>query len=157
MAATVRFDVRHHFDAPSQLVWDELVDWAGHGAWIPATRVEVDPGDATAVGATFTAWTGFGRLALEDRMRVAACAWDDDAGRGACEVDKLGPVLKGRAGFTIERDIAGVGTVLTWFEDVTVAHAPKFVAPVLARLGAAGFRHGMRRLAALLARRTRQR
>jgi hypothetical protein len=155
--AAVRFDVRYHFDAASRPVWDELVDWAGHGAWIPATRVHVDPGEPTAVGTTFTAWTGFGRLALEDRMRVAACAWDDDAGRGSCEVDKLGPILRGRAGFTVERDMSGAGTVLNWFEDVTVPHAPQFVAPVLAGLGAAGFRHGMGRLARLLARRSRQR
>jgi Polyketide cyclase / dehydrase and lipid transport len=155
--AAVRFDVRYHFDAPPRLVWDELVDWAGHGAWIPLTRVDVDLGDPTAAGTTFTAWTGFGRLALEDRMRVAACVWDDDVGRGSCEVDKLGPILRGRAGFTVEHDMSGAGTVLNWFEDVTVPRVPQFLAPVLAGLGASGFRHGMHRLAGLLARRTRQR
>ena len=41
--ATVQFDVVHPFDAPARAVWDELVDWKGHEAWIPATRVAVGP------------------------------------------------------------------------------------------------------------------
>lgn len=147
--ANVRFEVPYHFAAAPQRVWDELVDWAGHAEWIPATRVEVDAGDPTAVGATFTAWTGFGPLALEDRMRVAACEWDADAESGRCEVDKLGPVLRGQAGFTVRPE--GAGTGLVWFEDVEVRFVPGFVAPLVARLGAAGFRAGMRRLAKLLA------
>lgn len=70
--AHVRFEVRYHFPVPPLEVWDRLVEWAGHGDWIPATRVVVQPGHPTVVGATFTAWTGIGRLALEDRMRVSA-------------------------------------------------------------------------------------
>ena len=84
--SSVRFAVTVDFDASSRMVWDELVDWKAHEAWIPATRVEVHGDDPTAVGATFTAWTGFGRLALEDRMRVTECGWADETQRGACEV-----------------------------------------------------------------------
>ncbi|MBT6444851.1 MAG: SRPBCC family protein, partial [Acidimicrobiaceae bacterium] len=65
--AKVVFTVNHHFAADPQAVWDELADWAGHANWIPATRVEVAPGDPLAVGAEFTAWTGYGPLKLEDR------------------------------------------------------------------------------------------
>jgi hypothetical protein len=148
---SVRFDVIHRFDAPVRLVWDELVDWAGHAEWIPATRVEVAPGDPTAPGARFTAWTGLGRLALEDRMEVVSCAWDDAAGSGTCEVRKLGPVLTGTAGFTVRPD--GAGAVVEWREDVVVPLVPRFLAPVVARAGAAGFRSGMKRLGKLLARR----
>jgi Polyketide cyclase / dehydrase and lipid transport len=144
--AHVRFEVHHHFSASPRQVWDELIDWSGHGAWIPATRVVVDPGDPTAVGATFTAWTGFGRLALEDRMRVSACEWDADLNHGSCQVDKLGPVLHGTAGFTIVAGSTG-GAELAWIEDVTIRRIPQLVAPLLARIGAAGFRQGMRRLA----------
>lgn len=147
--ANVRFVVPYHFSAPPQRVWDELVDWAGHGAWIPATRVVVDPGDPTAVGATFTAWTGIGKLALEDRMRVGEFSWNPATGHGACRVDKLGPILRGTAGFTVSPDRSG-GTDLNWIEDVSIRRLPQFIAPLLARAGAAGFRQGMRRLARLL-------
>lgn len=146
--AVVEFEVRSEFEAPPRTVWDALVDWKGHEAWIPATRVDVDPGDPTAVGATFTASTGFGPLALPDRMRVVRCDWSDDTSIGDCEVEKLGPILRGRAGFVVEPD--GDGTVSRWVEDVTVPYVPQFLAPVAARIGAAGFRLGMRKLARLL-------
>ena len=62
--AAVRFEVRHSFTAPARVVWDELIDWKGHEAWIPATKVEIHTdGDPTAVGAEFTATTGYGPLA----------------------------------------------------------------------------------------------
>ncbi len=142
--AHVRFELTVDFAAPARVVWDEMVDWKGHEAWIPATTVEVRADDPTAVGAEFTAWTGFRPLALEDRMRVVRCDWDDAAGRGDCEVDKLGPVLAGRAGFTVVPD--GAGSQVRWFEDVTVKWAPGFLAPVLSFFGALGFKTGMRKL-----------
>ena len=125
--ADVRFVVTVDFDASPREVWDELVDWKAHEAWIPSTRVEVDAGDPTAVGATFTAWTGFGRLALEDRMRVTDCAWVDATGTGTCEVEKLGPVLRGHAGFTVQPQ--GSGARVDWTEDVTVRWLPRPVGP----------------------------
>lgn len=142
--ADVRFEVRTRFAAPPRRVWDELVDWRRHEAWIPATRVEVRADDPTDVGAEFTAFTGVGPLALEDRMRVARCEWSETDERGECEVDKLGPVLHGRAGFTVRRE--GAGSVVVWVEDVSVRRVPAFAAPLAARVGAAGFRLGMRRL-----------
>ena len=145
----VRFAVTVDFDALPQVVWDELVDWKAHEAWIPATRVEIHGDDPTAVGSTFTAWTGVGPLALEDRMRVTECRWADEAQRGECEVEKLGPVLRGRAGFTVEPE--GRGARVEWIEDVTVRWLPRFLAPVAARLGAGGFRFGMKRLNRMLA------
>lgn len=148
MAAAVRFEVRTSFDAPPRRVWDEMIDWKGHEAWIPATRVDLPDGDATAVGAEFTAFTGYRPLVLEDRMRITRCTWDDAGSTGDCEVEKLGPVLRGRAGFTVKPE--GVGAVVTWLEDVTVARVPRFAAPVVAKLGAAGFQVGMRKLAKIV-------
>jgi uncharacterized protein YndB with AHSA1/START domain len=147
--AKIHFEVQHSFDAPPVRVWEELVDWSGHAAWIPMTRVSVAPGDPTAVGATFTAWSGVGRLALEDRMRVASLDWDDQAQQGACGVDKLGPVLVGTATFTVSAGRAS-GTEVHWIEDVALPRLPQFLAPVLAAAGAAGFRFGMRRLARIV-------
>jgi uncharacterized protein YndB with AHSA1/START domain len=146
--AAVRFEVRASFDAPPRRVWDAMIDWQGHEAWIPATRIEVPDGDATAVGAEFTAYTGYGPLTLEDRMRITECTWDETGSRGDCEVEKLGPVLRGRAAFAVVPE--GSGCSVTWLEDVTVPRVPRFAAPVVAGLGAAGFKLGMRRLAKLV-------
>ncbi|NNE11853.1 MAG: SRPBCC family protein [Ilumatobacter sp.] len=144
--AQVHFDVRHEFETPSEQVWGELVDWEGHAAWIPMTRMEVEPGEPTAPGARFTAYTGLGPLALEDRMEVVDCEWDEAAASGSCTVAKLGPVLRGRAWFTVSpKDDSQ--SVVDWNEDVTVPYTPQFLAPVVARFGAFGFKMGMRRLA----------
>lgn len=149
--ATVQFEVTHAFDAPAPDVWDALVDWKGHEDWIPLTKVEVEGGDPTAVGSVFTATTGVGPLAMPDRMRVQRCDWDDATSSGNCVVEKLGPVLTGTAGFTVEP--GADGGVVRWFEDVEVAKAPGFVSPMLTRMGAAGFSFGMRKLDKMLSRR----
>jgi len=149
--AKVAFEIVHHFDAPAQAVWDALIDWPAHADWVPMTRVEVEPGDPAAVGATFTAWSGPGPLALKDRMRVTRLDWDPVAASGTCEVEKLGPVLTGRAGFTVIP--SGTGAEMRWIEDVKVPGVPQFLAPVFAKLGAAGFSFGIGRLAKSLANR----
>ncbi len=150
--APVRFELSRRFDVPVREVWDELIDWPAHGAWIPATTIEGEAGDPTAVGYTFTAWTGFRPVALEDRMRVTRCDWDEAAQTGVCDVEKLGPVLGGGAGFTVRAD--GAGSVLDWREEVTVPYLPGFLAPVAAFVGRLGFRLALRSLATVLARRT---
>jgi len=147
--AQIRFDVRHRFEQPPEMVWNELVDWGRHEEWIPATTIEIEPGDPTEVGREFTALTGFGPLALPDRMRVVQCDWDPEASTGDCVVDKLGPVLRGQAGFTVAPD--GDGAVIDWFEDVAVRYVPQFTAPLGGWIGAFFFRQGMRKLAKNLA------
>ncbi|MFT4656893.1 MAG: hypothetical protein ACJAXA_002863 [Candidatus Aldehydirespiratoraceae bacterium] len=149
--ARIHFDVHHEFEQSSTVVWDELVDWAAHADWIPMTRVEVGDGAPTDVGHEFTAWTGLGPLSLEDRMRVARCDWDAAATSGECTVDKLGPILQGSAGFTVAPN--GDGSGLDWFEDVTIRFVPQFLAPVFAKLGAIGFKQGMKGLAKSLSNR----
>lgn len=147
--ATVEFEIDHRFPEPPSAVWEELVDWAGHADWIPLTRVDVEPGDPTAVGARFTATTGIGPIALPDRMEVTRCDWNESSSEGSCDVRKLGPVLRGDAGFTVGPD--GDGTILHWVERVTVPYTPQFLAPVLAWLGARGFSAGLRNLAKRMA------
>ncbi|MEM9893824.1 MAG: SRPBCC family protein [Actinomycetota bacterium] len=149
--SAVHFTVTVPFDAPARQVWDEMIDWKGHEAWIPATRVQVDAGDPTAVGATFTAWTGLGKVSLEDRMRVTACTWDEETGTGHCEVEKLGPVLTGRAGFDVRPAAGGEGSEVEWLEDVDVRWLPSPLAPIIERLSALGFKRGMQGLAKKLA------
>jgi len=148
--ARVRFELERRFASPPRRVWAELVDWPGHGAWIPMTTVDAGDGDPTEVGYTFTAWSGLRPLALEDRMRVVRCEWDDTGRSGICEVAKLGPVLGGHAGFTVRPD--GAGTVLAWREDVTIDRLPRFLSPIAARLGVLGFTLALRSLDRLLTR-----
>ena len=147
--AKIVFEVPYSFAASPRTVWDELIDWKGHEKWIPLTRVHLEPGDPTVIGAGFTAWTGVGRISLEDRMRVKELDWDDARSTGRCEVEKLGPILRGTAGFTVEPGRSGGGTDLVWFEDVSVRYVPRFLAPIVSAIGAGGFKQGMRRLAKL--------
>ena len=147
--AEIRFVVPVDFDQPPRMVWNELIDWKGHQDWVPMTRVEIHSADPTAVGSTFTAWTGPRPFALEDRMRVVSCAWDVARGSGSCTVEKLGPTLDGEARFTVEP--RGSGSRVEWTEDVAIAWLPGFLAPVVARIGALGFKLGMRRLRRSLA------
>jgi hypothetical protein len=150
----VSFDLSRRFDVTAADLWAEMIDWPVHGAWIPATTIEVAEGegdDPTAVGYTFTGWTGFRPVALEDRMRVTRCDWDDAEQVGVCDVEKLGPLLGGTAGFTVRAD--GTGSILEWREDVTVPYLPRFLAPVGAFFGKLGFTLALRSLAKVLARR----
>lgn len=147
----VKFELSRRFDVHVRVLWDELVDWPAHGAWIPATTIEGEEGDPAAIGYTFTAWTGFRPVALEDRMRVTRCDWDEAQHTGVCDVEKLGPVLGGTAGFSVSAD--GSGSVIEWREDVTVPYLPPFLAPVGAFFGRIGFTLALRSLAKVLARR----
>ena len=86
--ADIRFEVHHKFAVPPRQVWNELVHWAGHGKWIPLTRVKVDGGEPAVVGATFTAWTGIGRVALP--VERAEHADEVTAGRRSPRADPVG-------------------------------------------------------------------
>ena len=125
-----------------------MIDWPSHAEWIPATRIEIDEGDPQAVGGMFTGYTGFGPLTLVDHMRVTQIDWDVATNTGTCEVDKLGPVLQGTAGFTVSP--TAKGSQVAWFERVTVPYAPEQLAPVINKLSAAGFAMGMRKLAKII-------
>lgn len=146
--AAIQFTVSHSFDAPASVVWAEMIDWPNHADWIPATRMEVHSGDGQTVGAEFTGYTGCGPLTLVDHMRVTAHSWDETGPSGYCEVEKLGPVLKGRAGFDVISE--DTGSRVDWFEDVTVPYLPGFLAPLVSKLSAAGFAFGMKRLAKVI-------
>lgn len=142
----IGFIVTHDFITPPHKVWEEMIDWEAHGDWVPATRVEIDDGDPRAVGGTFTAYTGVGPLMLVDRMEVLAIDWDPETSTGYCEVAKIGPVLDGKAGFTLTSH--GNGARIVWFEDVTVDRLPSFIdplGPLLSKVGALGFSFAMKR------------
>lgn len=146
--ASIDFTVTHEFTVDPVVLWEALIDWDDHGRWIPATRMDIGDDGAQSVGDTFTAYTGYGPLTLVDRMRVSVMEWNPLDQRGACEVEKLGPVLSGTAGFVVSQD--PVGSRIEWFERVDVKYLPGFAAPIVSALSSAGFSFGMRRLAKLL-------
>lgn len=138
MAADVGFEVELRVKAPPRDVWDLLIDWKAHESFIPATRVEFETDEVDAVGTVFTAFTGYGPLTLEDRMRVTQLEWDDKANEGHCEVDKLGPLLSGTASFTVSE--AAQGATVTWAENLTVDKIPAGFGPVVGFGAGLGFR-----------------
>lgn len=138
--SVVAFSVSVPMRAPAHRVWEALVDWESHGKWIPATQSRVLEGDG-GLGSLFVAISGYGPLALVDRMRVI----DFDAAAMLAEVEKVGPFLGGTAGFTV-RATGNEGCSVDWHERVTVPMLPRFIAPVLAVIGARAFAWSLRRL-----------
>lgn len=141
----VDFTVTKHFDAPPTAVWKHMIDWEAHGEWIPATRVELDDGEPDVVGSTFTGYTGAGPVMLVDRMRITEINWYDSRQLGICTVEKLGPVLRGEAGFEVHPD--GSGTRLEWFEAVTISWLPPGIDRIVSTASKMGFVFAMNRLA----------
>ena len=150
MPAAVEFTVHHSFSQSSRTVWDEMIDWKGHEKWIPLTTVDLGPEPQDQVGSTFTAFTGVWKIGLEDRMRVTQIDWNEETSTGTCWVEKLGPILLGRAGFTVRPDESGTGSSVEWIEDVQAKYLPGFVAPIAGKVGAIGFQQGMKSLAKVL-------
>ena len=105
------------------------------------TKVEVDPNDP----ARFVAWSGLGRLALEDRMHADSVEFDGSTGRG--HVNKLGPVLVGDAEFTVAPGRLPSESIVGWRESVRVPYLPRVFAPLVARVGAMLFRSSLKRMA----------
>jgi carbon monoxide dehydrogenase subunit G len=96
-------------DAPAELAWAVLTDWAGQGSWMPLTDVEVEDGDGT-LGTRMVARSGLGRLALVDPMRIDV--WEPPH---RCEVQHLGRVVTGRGVFGVDAR-AATQCVVTWEE-----------------------------------------
>ena len=135
----VVFDADVTLAMPVERVWEELLDWGDHGRWIPMTRVDVDPTDPNR----FIAWSGLGKLALEDRMHATDIQFDGQ--RGTCHVNKLGPVLVGFAELTVTAQ--GSSTRVQWHEDVAVPYVPKVLTPVVAKVSGMLFAFALKRLA----------
>jgi carbon monoxide dehydrogenase subunit G len=135
MAAHVNVTFHQHVDLSAARAYDLLCDWEDHGRWVPLTRVIVHAPDS------FTAWTGVGRLSLEDNMRVTD---RDDAARSVT-IEKTGPVLTGSAGFAV-RPFSEDSCVVTWTEQIRVPLVPPFSAALLGAVTRALFRRALRNL-----------
>lgn len=141
MTTTVAFELSRIVPMTPELAWQCLIDWRSHGEWIPLTRVEIDAADPDR----FTAWSGIGRLALEDRMQLIERI-DDESGRRA-RIAKLGPVLVGEAEFAVSAAITPGSAVVQWREVVTVPYLPRVLAPVAAWIGQRLFTMALGRMA----------
>ena len=135
----ISFTVDAPLDASASAAWAELVDWHGHGAWIPATTVRILEGDG-GVGTRFVARSGLGPVGFDDHMTVTEL--DPVALRAV--VAKTGPLLLGTAGFTVVG--TNTGCVVRWFEDVTVAKVPQALVPLVQPIAEASFRGAFARL-----------
>lgn len=71
MAAPVRLDVT--VDAPVDVVFASVTDWARQGEWMLGTRVAIRSGDGRSVGSELAAWTGIG-VGFWDTMVITR--WD---------------------------------------------------------------------------------
>lgn len=139
--SVVSFEIAEVVPVSPVVAWERLVDWPGHGKWVPMTRVEVDRDDPNR----FVAWSGIGRLALEDRMHADSLEFDGSKGRG--HVNKLGPILVGDAEFTVAPGRSADECVVGWRETVVVPYLPAVLSPIVGRIGAALFRSSVRRMA----------
>jgi hypothetical protein len=84
-------------DAPAELVWDVVTDWANQGEWMLATRVRpTSGGDGRRLGATLEAVTGLGPAGVTDRMEVVE--WTPPR---RCVVRHLGRVVRGEGVFEV--------------------------------------------------------
>jgi uncharacterized protein YndB with AHSA1/START domain len=146
--ADVRFRVTRTLDLPAEAVFEELVDWVGHAAWVPLTRVQIETGDG-GPGTVFVATSGIGPLALPDRMRVDAL----DRESMTVRVTKIGPVLTGTVDLTVQA-LDETRSQLDWYEDIRVPVLPQLLAGPVAAAARVAFSLSIAKMAKLLA--TRQ-
>lgn len=138
--ARVDFTVERTIPLPARVVFDELVDWAGHAEWVPLTRVEILKGDG-GPGTEFIATSGIGPAALPDRMRVDTL----DPKAMTVGITKIGPVLSG----TVRLRVVGFGDSscrLEWVEEIVVPYTPQFLARPIAFAAKRGFTSAITRL-----------
>lgn len=144
--ARVVFDVHRDLALDPEQAWEALIDWKGHGEWVPLTHVDVDSTQPDL----FTAWSGPGasgwgrRLALEDRMQAITVEFD--GGYGHCVVHKLGPTLHGVAQLTVSPGPTPGTSTIHWHENVTVRRLPRILSSLTGSVSAALFNMALGRM-----------
>lgn len=135
MAVNIKFELQQYLAADADSVYADLCDWKNHGRWVPLTRIVMHSNQE------FTAYTGVRPFVLADRMRVTG--QDDDA--RTVTLEKLGPLLKGTAGFGVRR-YDDKSCIVTWREDIKAQFFPKFLSKPLTATARILFRYALRRL-----------
>ncbi len=83
-------------DAPPQLVWEAVTDWARQSEWMLGTTVRATDRDGVGVGGGIEAFTGVGRAGFLDTMVITE--WDPPR---RCVVRHTGDVVKGLGIFEV--------------------------------------------------------
>jgi hypothetical protein len=125
----ISFSLSKNIKMSPDSAWERLCDWPSHGDWIPMTRMVIDPTNPDK----FVAFSGLGKLALEDRMEVTEKR--TEGATRICRVAKTGPVLVGFAEFSVSPTADDNTCIITWREDVRAPYLPKFLAPVAGFIG----------------------
>jgi hypothetical protein len=103
--------------APAPEVWDLLVDWPRHAAWVPFTSMSVDADGGHGVGSSFIGRTAFGRVGFDDLMRVTDWRTPTGEAAGIVRIAHEGNVIGGTAELEV-RPVTAARCVVTWREDV---------------------------------------
>ncbi len=136
------FSIRVSTSRSAEDCFRRLVDWDAHSAAIPLTRLrhEGEP----RVGQRFSARTGIGPLGFDDPMVVEVLRVPAGDSPGAVEVAKLGRVITGRVGWTVTPTAGGAD--VEWRQQLTVGWLPRWLDPVVGRVGRAAYQVGLRRI-----------
>jgi carbon monoxide dehydrogenase subunit G len=113
------FAIERIVAAPPAQVWDVITDWASYARWMPLTIMRLDQGP-TAIGWSFAAVTGVGRLHFSDVMRITDWAPASDAGPAAFRLVKVGHLLAGWAEVSVSPVAGGEQTRLLWREKIVI-------------------------------------
>jgi uncharacterized protein YndB with AHSA1/START domain len=85
-------------DAPAEMTWEALTDWARQSEWMLGTTVRgTGQTNGQAVGDGIQAFTGIGRLGFTDTMEITE--WDPPR---RCVVVHTGSVVRGTGEFEVE-------------------------------------------------------
>lgn len=131
-------------DAPAELVWRTVTDWPGQSEWMVATHVRTTSGgDGRALGATLSAVTGVGPLAVTDTMEITE--WEPPR---RCVVRHTGGVIRGDGIFEV-RPLGPARSRFLWSEllDLPLGALGRAGWPLLRPAMRVGVERSLRRMA----------
>lgn len=131
-------------NAPAELVWRRVTDWAGQGDWMLGTRVAVTHGDGRSVGSRLRAVTGVGPVGFTDTMEIVEYV---EHGPWRAVVRHTGKVVRGDGVFEVV-ELGAARSRLLWSEllDLPLGRAGW---PLVRPAFRAGVVHSLRKLARL--------
>jgi uncharacterized protein YndB with AHSA1/START domain len=137
-------------DAPVDVVWDAVTDWAGQSDWMLGTRVWATEQDGVGIGGGVAAFTGVGRLGFLDTMVITG--WDPPF---RCDVRHTGRVVRGTGTFEVLA-LPHDRSRFVWSEelDLPLGRLGRMGWPVVRPAFALGVRRSLDKLARSLARAT---
>ena len=135
MSVNVEISFSRYIPIECSEAYKLLCDWEDHGRWVPFTEVKMT-GECS-----FVARTGLGFFSFPDNMVVTE---RDDAPK-TVKIEKIGPHLRGSAGFTVKK-FDSDNCVVTWHENIVVPYVPKFLNHGLARITTVFFQRALKNL-----------